>query len=236
MFILDKIKYFINILNLKFTKYKYRKYLCNSNVSGDVKNKIGKDYTLNFSSAFETRKKSVEEKIETLVKKAQNNPYRLIKFVEKQGTTVYKIKNADKILNLINETEGFITPKKGLKALYLNAVLNHKLSFNFKECFIMRNMEIDPYYAIYNFYSWFAFKSGFAGYDYDSQEKFKRLGYSQNKSEEIDSFSISDILSVKEAIRRDVEAIDFVIRIAKNKDGAKAAFEKMLARNESVTL
>ena len=236
MFLLDKIKYLISLINLKFTKYKYRKYLCNSSKSRDIKNYTGKDYTLKFSSKFDDRKKIVEEKIEKLVQKAQNNPYRLIRYIEKQGTAVYKIKNANKILNLINETEGFIPPKKGFKAAYLNAILNHKLSFNLKECFIMRDIEIDPYYAIYHFYGWFTFKAGFAGYEYEAQEKFKKLKLSSDKTEDIDNFSISDILDVKEAIRRDIEAINFVIRIARNKDGAKEAFEKMLKGTERVTL
>lgn len=236
MFLLNKIKYLIDIMNLKYKKFKYKKYLSNSHKSGTSKSRVGKDYTLNFSSEFENKKKLVEEKLENLVKKAKNNPYRLIRYVEKQGTPVYRIKNANKILNLINEAEGFITPKKGLKAVYLNAVLNHKFSFNLDECFVMRNMELDPYYAIYQFYSWFTFKAGFAGYEYDTQEKFKRLRLSQNKSEEIENFSISDILAVKEAIRRDVEAIDFVIKVARNKDGAKEAFEKMLAGKEKISL
>ena len=233
---LQKVLYIIKNLKLCYTKFKYRKFLCTSNKSRDLKNFVGKDYTVRLSSTFDERKKRTEQKIENLVKKAENNPYRLIKYIEKHGTSVYKIKNADKILATINESEGFITPKKGLKALYLNTIINKKFSLIFKECFILRDIELEPYSTIQQFYTWFAFKSGFAGYEYETQEKFHKIINSKNEKENIDNLTISDIIAVKEAIKRDIDAIDFVIRIAKNKDGAKAVFEKMLARKESVKL
>ena len=157
-------------------------------------------------------------------------------YIEKHGTKIYKIGAADKILALINETEGFITPKKGLKALYLNFVLNNKISLSFKESFIMRNLPLDPYYTIHQFYVWYCFKSGFAGYEYETQEKFNRIINAKNKKEKINKLSISDILAVKEAIHRDVEAIDFVIKTAKNNDGAKAAFQKLVNKTASVNI
>ena len=118
------------------------------------------------------KKRYIHSKI---VKKLQNNPDKLLEYVERHGTKVNKIIKADKILALINETEGFITPKKGLKALYLNFVINKKISFNFEECFVLRNLPLDPYYTIHQFYTWYAFKAGFAGYEYETQEKFNAL-------------------------------------------------------------
>ena len=233
---MEKIRKLIKKLHLKFLKYRYRKYLNNSNNLNGVKNIVGKDYTVKFDCIFEDKKKEVQKKVETLVKKAKNNPYRLIAYIEKHKTPVYKNQYANKILALINETEGFITPKKGLKALYLNLIFNKNFSFEFRECFIMRNGELDPYYAIHQFYSWYAFKSGFAGYEYEAQEKFKSIAYSKNSAEKMKNLSISDILSVKEALRRDVEALDFVINLAKNTDGAKQAFEKIMQRTSAVNI
>ena len=224
----------IKKIQLKYLKFKYRKYLQKSSSSNGLKNIIGKDYTVRFSSAFDTRKEEVVAKVENIVKKAKNNPYKLISYVEKHGTKIHKINNADKILAPINETEGFITPKKGFKALYLNALLNRKLSLQFKECFVMRNLTLDPYYTIHQFYTWYAYKSGFAGYEYEAQEKFNKIVNSKNKSESINELSIADILAVKEALNRDVEALDFVIKLAKNTDGAKSAFLKMLEKKSSV--
>lgn len=228
--------YIFKKLNLKFTKYRYRKYLKTSNTSGGVKSIVGKDFTVRFDCAFEERKKEIQNKVAQIVKKTKNNPYRLIAYIEKHGTPVYKIKNADKILALIDETEGFITPKKGLTALYLNLIINKKISLKFNECFIMRNLALDPYYTIHQFYSWYSYKSGFAGYEYEAQEKLKSIAVSKNRSQKINSLSISDILAVKEAIRRDVEALDFVINLAKNTDGAKKAFGKMLAKEAPVNI
>ncbi len=232
----EKILNIFKELNLKYSKFKYRKYLNNTNRSRNVKSIVGENYSVRFSCVFEDRKKEVEKKVENIVNKFKRNPYKLINYVEKHGTKIYRISSADKILALINETEGFITPKKGLKALYLNFILNKKISFSFKECFVMRNLPLDPYYTIHQFYTWYGFKSGFAGYEYKAQEKFNQVMNAKNKKEKINNLSISDILAVKEAIHRDVEAIDFVIKIAKNNDGAKAAFEKLMSKTASVNI
>ena len=232
----EKFIEIIKKINVKYTKHKYRKYLNNSTNSGGIKNVIGKDYTVRFDCVFEDRKKEVQKKVETLVRKAKNNPYRLIVYIEKHGTPVYKIKNADKMLALIDEVEGFITPKKGFKALYLNYVINKKISFNFKECFIMQNKEVDPYYAIHEFYNWYAFKSGFAGYEYEAQENFKSIIYSKNKRAKMKTLTISQLLAAKEALRRDVEALDFVIKYSGETEGAKNAFEKIKLRTAAVNL
>ena len=226
----------INKINLKFKLFKYRKYINSSQNNGGVKNIIGKDYHVRFDSVFEKRKKEIQKDIEKILKDVKNNPYKLIEYIEKQGTKVYKIKNANKILAIIDETEGFITPKKGIKALYLNFIINKRFSMSFNECFIMRDLAMDPYYTIHQFYNWYAFKSGFAGYEYDTQEKFKKVIYAKNRKEKIDTLSIADILAVKEAIHRDVEAINFVINLAKNTDGTKQAFQKIIQKTSAVNI
>ena len=223
-------------INLKFKLFKYRKYINSTQNSNGVKNIIGKDYSVRFDSVFEERKKEIQKEIENIVKSVKNNPYKLIEYIEEHGTKVYKIKNANKILAVIDETEGFITPKKGIKALYLNFIINKTFSAAFNECFIMRDLAVDPYYTIHQFYNWYAFKSGFAGYEYEAQEKFKKVIYSKNRKEDIDTLSIADILAVKEAIHRDVEAINFVINLAKNTDGTKQAFQKIIKKTSSVNI
>ena len=230
---------FINFykkLHLKFLKYRFRKYLKTSHSGGGVKNIVGKDFSVRFDSVFEQRKKEIEKKVENIVKKAKNNPYRLIAYIEKQGTNVYRINNADKILAPINETEGFITPKKGIKALYLNLVLFKKLSLKFDECFILRNLSLDPYCTIHQFYCWYAFKSGFAGYEYEAQENLKKVLYSNNRKEKLNSLSLSEIIASKEAIKREIEALDFVINLSKNTEGSKKAFEKLILKTANVNI
>lgn len=236
MKIFDKIINLYGKINLNFLKFKYRKYLNTSHKTGGITNIIGQDFSMRFDSKFKNRKNELDKRVEHLVKKAKNNPYRLLAYIEKHSTPVYKIKNADKILSIINEKEGFITPKKGLKALYLNLIICKKLSFYFDECFILRNLSLDPYCMIHQFYSWYAFKSGFAGYEYDSQEKLKKLINAKNFSAEVNTLGISDILEVKEAIRRDIEALDFVINLARNTDGAQKAFNKILNGTSAVNI
>ena len=67
--------------------------------------------------------------------------------VSTKQTKVYKLKNADKILSLISENEGFITPQKGLKALYLNNQYKEKIHkqrdlYMYKNNYLLRNKEI----------------------------------------------------------------------------------------------
>ena len=88
MEIFAKFIYFLNNINLKFKKYKYRKYLKTSNTSGNVKSFVGKDFTVRFDSIFEDKKREVQKKVENLVRKAKNNPYRLIAYIEKHGTKI----------------------------------------------------------------------------------------------------------------------------------------------------
>lgn len=234
MKIFDKIINIYRKINLIFLKFKYRKYLITSHKTRGVTNIVGHDFSMRFDSAFKNKKNELDKKVELLIKKAKNNPYKLLKYIENHSTKVYKIKNADKILSVINETEGFITPKKGFKAIYLNLIICKKLSTFFEECFILRNSIIEPYCMIQQFYSWYAFKSGLAGYEYESQEKFKKLINTKNYRTIIDTLGISDILEVKEALRRDIEALDFVINIAKNTEGSKQAFNKILNGTSAV--
>ena len=62
----------------------------------------------------------VRKNVSDIMSACANNPDKLLEYIEAQGTKVYKLKNADKILKSIGEEEGLITPLKGYKALYLN--------------------------------------------------------------------------------------------------------------------
>lgn len=236
MNIFQQIFNLINNLNSKFLEFRYRKYLNSSNKNGGQKCYIGKDYSAKFSCKLEENKKNLKIKVTEIIKNSNNNPNELISYIESNGTKIYKVKKADKILALINETEGFITPKKGLKALYLNIILNKKVSFKLNECFIFKNLSLDFYYLLHHFYNWYAFKSDFAGYEYETQENFNQIFNSKNQRETIKNLSISEILAVKEAINRDMEAINFVIELAKNNDSAKKIFKEMLKKTSTVKI
>ena len=170
--------------------------------------------------------KANQEKIEKIIEKYINEPEKFFDFIRGAKTPIYKIKNADKILAKINEQEGFILPKKGKVALYLNLVLNKKIAFSTPEMFVLRNGELNTYAFIYQFYNWYCYKMKLSGFEDDTQEKFKHI-FEICETSEIDSLGYEEILNLKSAIKRDIEAIDFVKKMAQKFSMAKKNLDKI---------
>ncbi len=160
-----------------------------------------------------TKEKEVTEKnIEDIAKKYLKKPEELFKYIEKSGTNVYKIKNADKLLIFIGEEEGFILPKKGIKAIYLNLITKNKLKTKTPEMFILRNFNTKESILLYQFYNWYCYKRKIDGFEPETQSKFKKVFKTYNKKEDLENLTFDEILALKTAVRRDIEAINFVKR------------------------
>ena len=128
------------------------------------------------------------------------------------------------MLNSIGENEGFIYPMIGAKALYISLMTENKIKFKTDEMFIVPNENINKYYFIYHLYNWFAFKHGISGLDNEAQRLLKDFLFSDGNSKEL---QLEDIYKLKDAIKQDKSAIEFVIKLCRNTDGAKQALEKM---------
>lgn len=197
-----------------------------------TKTHINASETMVLSTQTEKLLEAMDEEVRNIVKSCLTNPDLLLKFIQEHGTPVYKIPYANKLLLKINEEEGFITPLKGRKAFYLNFItglLAQKklvLSFESREMFVMRDMEINVYFMLHQFHKWYGFKKNLPGYDEKSQELFKENLVNMSDSD-VKEMSIEEILSLKEAIARDAQAADFVIKLAKESSGAKNALNKM---------
>jgi len=170
--------------------------------------------------------KANQEKIESLIEKYINNPEKFFDYIKGAKTPIYKIKNAPKILAHIGEQEGFILPKKGLEALYLNIVLNKKIALTTPEMFVLRNGELNTYAFIYQFYNWYCYKMKLSGYEIDTQEKFKHI-FEICETDKINSLNYKEVLNLKSAIKRDIEAIDFVKKMAQKFSMAKKGLDKI---------
>lgn len=169
----------------------------------------------------------VKKNIEDIVNGCKNNPQKLLEYVSAAGTKVIKLDYADKILKAIGEEEGFITELKGIKALYLNLYTNSGFSFKSHPIFVLRNGEIEPLYMLHHFYKWYSMKTGLPGFDYKSQQNFKK--YLKNINDPtIANLSIEATLALQEAVTRDKEATEFALEFAKKSQGAKNAHQKML--------
>ena len=90
--------------------------------------------------------------------------------------------------------------------------------------FVLSEGEINKYYFLYHFYNWFAFKNDIAGMDCESQELLKKYLFSDSDTNEL---QLSEIFKLKDAIKQDKSAIEFVVKLCRNYDGAKQALDKM---------
>lgn len=192
--------------------------------------------SLEITSLTEKNKERLLDEVQKILKKAQNQPEVLLKFIEKNGTKVIKIKFADKILKIINCDEGFIASKRGLKALCLSIFISVftgkvKPALKTEAMFVLKDMQADPYTMIQQFHKWYAMKLDLPGFDSESQENFQKFLYSD---EGINALSVDEILGLKEAIARDKEAIDFVVNLAKSTTGSKKAMKKLTDGGASI--
>ncbi len=190
--------------------------------------------TMSLDAKKQKKTQLLREKVKQIVKKNIKTPEKLLEYVEKSGTKVVKIPYADKILSYVNEQEGFITPRSGFEALYLNLVLNRKISFKTPEMFVLRDLPVNIYVMSHQFHKWYAYKMGLPGYDEASQEKFKRV-FEFSDSKKAQELSYGEIMALKEAVRRDMEAIDFVLELSKEHEGSKKTLDK-IKNGEKATL
>ncbi len=142
-------------------------------------------------------------------------------------------------MKIIGYEEGLISETKGIKGLFLNIVIpfiaGDKIILSGKTdvMFVLRNLPIDRYIMIQQFYKWYAMKLDLPGFDAESQENFQKFLSSSN-DDKIKELSVEEILGLKEAIARDVEAINFIVDFAKSTSGSKNALKKMTAGGASI--
>lgn len=174
-------------------------------------------------------KREIEEVcagVKAIVKQTNADPSKLLEYIKAANTPVFRINNADKLLRFISEEEGLICEQRGWKAFYLSIITGNYFGFKTDPMFILREGIIEKYIFLHHFYRWYALKSGLPGFDYDSQKKFKKyLIYNSNSDTK--KLNMQDILDIEEAIARDQEATEFVLKYSKEQDGSKNVMEKI---------
>ena len=180
---------------------------------------------LSLDSIAESEKNKMEEELALILKMANYEPKEVLKYIEKHDTEIFYIENL-KLINVIGINEGFIYPLKGLKAMYLSSLVRKTLCLTTKEMFILGLGGINKYYFIYHFYNWYAFKHGIAGIDAESFELLNKYLYNA-KDEYINTLQLSDIYKLKDAIKQDKSAIEFVIKLCKQQETSKKTLDKI---------
>lgn len=214
------------VLNRQLTNHKKRMNSLSMFTTGSSKTVFHGANELILNTQTETKKAELDIKVKQIIKSTLNDPEKLLEFIQNEGTDVFRLKNADIFLSFIGEEEGFIPPLEGLKALLLNLYVNisaHKkllISLKSNEMFVLRPLAVDIYYMIHQFHLWYGFKLGLPGFDFNERKNFKRL-FKTLKQEDISGLTIGEIISLKETIARDAEAIDFVVNLSKEYDASK---------------
>lgn len=184
-----------------------------------------------------TQKDKVKNNIEQIVKKYNNDPEELIKFIEKSGTKVYRTPFYAKIAKFIGCEDGFINELIGFKAFCLSFALaifckGTKPMFKTKPMFLISNSTPEQHKFLQQFYKWYSMKFNLPGFDEKSQENFQKFLYDDDA--QIKNLSIEEIIGLKEAIARDVEAINFVVELTKTTVSSKSAMKKITTGGASV--
>lgn len=225
MNIFQQIVYFLLEKQEKALSKKLSKHLKISSSNKTSKTIVSKDVTVTFNAETEKSKELVKKNVQDIIKSCNNDPTKLLAFIESKGTKVIKIDNADKILSVIKEEEGLITELEGIEALYINIITNSGFSFKSKPMFIMRNGQIDAYYMAHQFYKWYALNMGLPGFDFMSQKIFK-ISLNSNGAV-FSNLNLDEMTGLKEAIARDQEATSFALELAKSKEGSKNVIDKI---------
>lgn len=226
MNIIQKILYSLLSVKEKSLKIRLDKHLKRSSTNETSKTVVSSTATLTLTSQTKQNAELVKENISLIVKKTGGNTAELLKIIESKGTKIYRPANADKFLKLIGEEEGFITELRGTEAFWLNLFVGNGIGFKSQPMFVMRHGNIDPYYFLHHFYKWYAMKYKLPGFDYNAQ-KLLKISLKNPNDKRLQNLNLDDMLALKEAIARDNEASDFVIGLARYKDGSKQVLDKM---------
>lgn len=235
---IHKLIYLFVSLQQKLLRKKSGRGLKSVFTNASSKRVFVKGASLELTSKTEKAKQKLENDVKVILSKYSNNPEKILDFVQRSGTNVHKIKHADKILKLIGVETGLIGKTKGIKALCLNIILSVftnekvKLSFKTEPMFIIKTSMPDNYTTIQQFHKWYAMKLNLPGFDSESQDNLNK--FLLNDKASVKNLSVDEILGLKDAIARDVEAINFVVNLAKSTSGSKKAFNKMVTDGASV--
>ena len=180
---------------------------------------------LDLDSVAESERIKMEEELMLILKTANFDPNNVLNYIKMHGTDIFYIDN-EKSLNALGENAGFIYPQKGLNALALAFLTKQKCKLETKEMFILTKGELNTYYFMYHFYNWYAFKHGISGIDRETQDLLNKYLYNSS-DEEIAKLQLNEIYKLKDAIKQDKIAIDFVFKLCQKYESSKKALEKI---------
>ena len=93
--------------------------------------------------------------------------------------------------------------------------------------FIAKKGTINIYNLAHQFYHWVAYIKGLPGYEEETIASFKNIWSIDFDAQKAPLMNVDEILALKEAISRDIEAISFVKELSREYYGSKASLDKL---------
>jgi len=236
------MKKFINSLIKKIKNSAVKSRFSPINSKGKLMNVFSdktskKIFTSNDSLSIDAKQNFIKEEINIearlILKEAVNHPEILVNFIKSKGTKVVKSKYMKPILFLIGEQTGFLPPIKGFKAFALNLLLNMtsraKLNLDFKTpaLFALDDKPVNIYLLSHQFHLWLSYINELPGFDETTRKNFKNVWDSNVDSMEVGKLSMEEIISLKDAMARDFEALKFVKEMTREFVGQKQSLLKI---------
>lgn len=212
------VNFFQKIVNYFFNlKNKNTKGVLSASF-GSKKVCITKSESLEITSTQEAQKAQFQKELNEIFEKYLNNTDGIFDFIKENGAEIYRIADNDMLLEFISQAEGYISPKKGFKALILNIFLKKKVAFSTNPMFVFRKGDISIITLYYEIYKWYFELKNFL----DIQIEPEKISNS-----DISSLSFKDTIELKTKVEHDIEAINFVLNFVKSHQGSKDASEKI---------
>ena len=109
-----------------------------------------------------------------------------------------------------------------------------KISFSTKEMFIFNIDNTEIYTIARALHKYYGYKEKLPGFDYKSQEIFKKAYNSRRKAiSPLDKCTIKEMYACKEALARDLESINFTIELSVEHERSKKALKKLVNENST---
>lgn len=177
---------------------------------------------------------AIAESAKATVRQFYREPKQLAVFIERHQTPVYVLKNtlfANICMAILGVEPGFIPPtsKKSYQRLvglltsrFMQPLLgrqSNKPHCHFEHgVFVVTPALFTVGFLSHQLHHWLAFRSGMQGYNERAQTLYKKFWNEQNGElgAEVAEMSMDDMIALKAAINRDLEALKFLQDVAQD--------------------
>ena len=224
-FILEKI------FNKLFARNNNDELICNKGKSKKLF--FTGNEELMISSSNDKKADEVTKLAYTMLQKYKDKPEAILQFMESKGTKIVLVPQLLPLLKFLGYEEGFIPKHCSWKAFVLNFAIQtclketHNLSFEMPDVLITCKKDINVHFIAYHFHHWLSYINELPGYNAKTLSLFRATF--NNPKANMNLLSINQILSLKDIIDRDRQAIDFVQKFVREQVGAKKCVDNMIS-------